>query len=128
MTILSDIVQFFRPPVMTYKESAFVSDVARLVLSESWDSFGGDEYFIKLENERYLVEFWVKNKPYDYFSEGVIVNKKTGLRAPWTVEMPSRELVFAVDEKFRKISELNQIRYEIEKGIARRNLFGEKDC
>lgn len=125
MKTLSAIVNFFLLPVMAYKESDFVSDVARLVLSESWDSVQGDKYWLTVENKRYSVKFWVSNKMYGYFSDGMIRNKMTEAEARWSCEMPARELLFEVEKKFRRASALFEIQEEIEVGIARKTVFSK---
>lgn len=116
-------MSLFRLPVMAYKETEFVSDVARLVLSESWDSVQGDKHWLTVENKRYSVKFWVSNKMYGYFSDGKIRNKMTETEARWYSEMPARELLFEIEKKFRRASALFELQEEIEVGIARKNVF-----
>lgn len=119
----SAIVSFLRLPVIVYKESDFVSDVARLVLSETWESVQGDKHWITVENKRYSVKFWVGNKLYGYFSDGMIRNKTAEAEARWCSEMPARELLFEIEKKFRRASALFELQEEIEAGIARKNVF-----
>lgn len=123
MKTLSAIVSLFRLPVMAYKESDFVSDVARLVLAESWDSVQGNNHWLTVENKRYSVKFWVSNKMYGYFSAGEIRNKMTEAEARWDSEMPARELLFAIEKKFSNASALAGIQASIEKCISRKIVF-----
>lgn len=118
-------MSFLRLPVMAYNESDFVSDVARLVLSESWDSVQGNKYHLTVENERYSVTFWVANKMYGYFSDGEILNKTKETSARWYCEMPARELLFEVEKRFRSACDLVATQDEVDRALARKNVFSK---
>ena len=117
---------FLRLPVMTYKETDFASDVAKLVLNESWDSVEGDRYHITVENKQYAVTFWTANKMYAYFSSGTIKDKVKEKEASWESEMPCREYLFAVENKFRNAVTLFQLQARLDYEIAKKNIFGKK--
>lgn len=123
---LSAIVNFFRLPIMAYKQSDFVSDVARLVLSEYWESVHGDKYHLTVENERYSVTFWVANKMYGYFSDGEILNKTKDTSARWYCEMPARELLFEVEKRFRSACDLVATQDEVDRALVQKSVFCRK--
>lgn len=119
-----------------YPETQFVNRVADKLLqgSDDWffnnwsvtttESDNVQVYGLIVESEKYKITFWVRNKMYAYFSSGKILNKELNEEAYWTSEMPSKDRLFKLYDRFCAIENgINKNRQKrFNKTLMQRNI------